>query len=137
MAATSRGIDTNDETIHWKEPRMPEYIVNEAAVQHASKLIDDGNVDTETEWSKAAPSADDENEMIDKEGYDGFGRWHLGIEKGASADTKSRYGFPFGDFHNVNRAALIHAKQRASQNDHHDLAKAADQLLQRLDHKGS
>ncbi len=116
---------------------MPEYVVNDAAVQHASTLIDGGHVDTETEWSKAAPSTDDENEMIEQEGYDGFGRWHLGIEKGASEDTKSRYSFPFGDFHTVNRAALIHAKQRASQNDHPKLAKAADELLQRLDDKGS
>jgi hypothetical protein len=51
--------------------------------------------------------------------------------------TKGRYGFPFGDFRKVNRAALIHAKQRASQNDHHDLAKAADELLQRLDGRGT
>jgi hypothetical protein len=112
---------------------MPDYLVNDAAVQHAKTLIDDGHIDTETEWSKAAPSTEDENEVIDKEGYDGFGRWHLGIDKDASEDTKSRYGFPFGDFRNVNRAALIHAKQRASQNDHHELAKAADELLQRLD----
>jgi hypothetical protein len=43
------------------------------------------------------------------------------------------HGFAFGDFENVNRAALVHAKQRASQNDHDDIAKAADELLQRLD----
>jgi hypothetical protein len=124
-------------TIHRKDQRMPEYIVNDAAVQHASTLIDDGHVDTESEWSQAAPSTEDENGVIDTEGYEGFGRWYLGIEKGASEDTKGRYGFPFGDFRNVNRAALIHAKQRASQNDHHDLAEAADRLLQRLDDKGS
>lgn len=116
---------------------MPEYTLNEAAVEHARELIDGGHVDTGTEWSDAAPSTEDENDMIDKEGYDGFGRWHLGIEKGASEDTKGRYAFPFGDFHKVNRAALIHAKQRASQNDHDELAKAADRLLERLDEKGS
>jgi thymidylate synthase ThyX len=33
----------------------------------------------------------------------------------------------------VNRAALIHAKQRASQNDHDEIAEAADDLLRRLD----
>jgi hypothetical protein len=116
---------------------MPEYKVNDAAVQHARTLIDDGHVDRETEWSKAAPSTDGENKVIDKDGYDGYGRWHLGIEKGASEETKGRFGFPFGDFQNVNRAALIHAKQRASQNEHDDIAKAADELLQRLDDKAS
>ena len=32
-------------------------------------------------------------------------------------------------------AALIHAKQRASQNDHGEIEEAADDLLQRLDAK--
>ena len=43
--------------------------------------------------------------------------------------------FPYGDFTTVNRAALIHAKQRASQNDHPEIERAADELLQRLDAK--
>jgi hypothetical protein len=33
----------------------------------------------------------------------------------------------------VNRAAVIHAKQRASQNNHDDIAKAADEVLEALD----
>jgi hypothetical protein len=37
----------------------------------------------------------------------------------------------------VNRAALIHAEQRASQNGHDVIEKAADRLLQRLDLAGS
>lgn len=112
---------------------MPDYDVNQAAVRQARSLIDDGKVDTETEWSDAAPSTEDENALIDTEGYDAFGRWHLGIDTGASEDTKGRYGFPYGDFRTVNRAALIHAKQRAAQNDHDALVAAADDLLQRLD----
>jgi hypothetical protein len=112
---------------------MPEYKVNEEAVKHAWSLIDDGKVDKDTDWSDAAPSTDDENDVIDKDGYDGYGQWHLGIDKGASEQTKGRFGFPFGDFKKVNRAALIHAKQRAVQNDHDDVAKAADTLLDRLD----
>lgn len=45
--------------------------------------------------------------------------------------------FPYGDFKQVNRAALIHAKQRAAQNDHDEIEKAADELLQYLDDKSS
>ena len=51
----------------------------------------------------------------------------------ASEGTKGRYRFPFGDFSKVNRAALIHAKQRAAQNDHGEVEAAADRLLQRID----
>jgi hypothetical protein len=114
---------------------VPTYRVNKAAVAHARKLIDGGKYDADTEWSEAAPSADDENAEIDKHGYDGFGAWHLAIDPDASEETKGRYKFPYGDFAKVNRAALIHAKQRAAQNDHDEIEKAADRLLEHLDEK--
>ena len=116
---------------------MPKYEVNTDAVDKAKKLIDDGDVDAKTDWSDAAPSTDDGNSVIDSRGYEGYGQWHLGIDKGASEATKGRFGFPYGDFEKVNRAALIHAKQRASQNDHGDIAKVADELLQRVDDRSA
>jgi hypothetical protein len=116
---------------------VPGYRVNKDAVKQARKLIDDGKVDVDTAWSDAAPSADDENAEIEKRGYDGYGAWHLAIDPDASEETKGRYKFPYGDFSQVNRAALIHAKQRAAQNDHDEIEKAADDLLQHLDRKRS
>jgi len=90
---------------------MPDYEVNRAGVAHARELVDAGAFDDTTEWSEAAPSA--------------------------AEGTKGRYRFPYGDFSTVNRAALIHAEQRASQNDHPEIEQAADELLQRLDAKRS
>ena len=116
---------------------MPTYRVNEDGVARARKLIDAGKYDDDTEWSEAAPSADDENAEIERHGYDGYGAWHLAVDPDASQETKKRYAFPFGDFSKVNRAALIHGKQRAVQNDHDAIAAAADDLLQRLDRKRS
>jgi hypothetical protein len=116
---------------------MARYRVNDAAVKYARKLIDAGTYDDKTEWSDAAPSAWDGNEEIDKESFDEFAEWHLAINPDASEGTKGRYAFPYGDFSKVNRAALIHAKQRAAQNDHDEIEKAADDLLQRLDDKRS
>ena len=116
---------------------MPNYRVNKAGVENAEKLIDAGRYDDATEWSDAAPSTEQANEVIEKDGYDGFGAWHLAVDPDASEETKRRYAFPYGDFAKVNRAALIHAKQRASQNDHDAIEKAADRLLQRLDDKRS
>jgi len=114
---------------------MPSYKVNKAGVDKARKLIDSGDYDDKTEWSDAAPSADDENAEIDAHGYDGYGEWHLAVDTDASEETKGRYRFPYGDFKKVNRAGLIHAKQRASQNDHSDIEKAAGELLDHLDEK--
>ena len=114
---------------------MPTYRVNDDAVKHARKLIDAGMYDDGTEWSDAAPSADDENAEIEKHGYEGLSRWYLAVDPAANEETKKRYAFPYGDFAKVNRAALIHGKQRASQNGHDAIEKAADDLLQRLDEK--
>ncbi|MCU1589346.1 MAG: hypothetical protein JWP11_602 [Frankiales bacterium] len=114
---------------------MPTYHVNKDAVAQARKLIDAGTYDDTTEWSDAAPSADDGNAEIEKHGYEGFGAWHLAIDPDASEETKGRYAFPYGDFTKVNRAALIHGKQRAAQNDHDEIEKAADGLLTHLDRK--
>ncbi|WP_232663947.1 hypothetical protein [Pseudonocardia sp. TRM90224] len=114
---------------------MPTYRVNDRAVKHARKLIDAGDFDDTTEWSDAAPSAADANKEIDDDGFDDFAEWHLGIDPDASEGTKGRFAFPYGDFSKVNRAALIHGKQRAAQNDHAAVEKAADELLQYLDSK--
>ena len=116
---------------------MPSYRVNKDAVAKARGLIDDGKYDDTTEWSDAAPSADDENAEIERHGFEGYGAWHLAVDPDAAVDTKKRYAFPYGDLSKVNRAALIHAKQRAAQNDHDEIEKAADELLQRLDEKRS
>jgi hypothetical protein len=114
---------------------MPKYNVNDDAVKQARKLIDEGKFDDSTEWSEAAPSAGDANQEIDKDSFEDFARWHLAVDPDASEGTKGRYAFPYGDFHKVNRAALIHAKQRASQNDHDAVENAADELLRHLDSK--
>ncbi|MDP5183314.1 hypothetical protein QOZ88_11750 [Blastococcus sp. BMG 814] len=50
-------------------------------------------------------------------------------------DVDERYHFPYGDFSEVNRAALIHGRQRAQQNGHDEIESAFDDLLQRLDAK--
>ena len=114
---------------------MPTYQVNEDAVTHARTLIDSGKYDDATEWSEAAPSSDEGNAAIDEHGYAGFAAWHLAIDPDASEETKGRFAFPYGDFTLVNRAALIHGKQRAAQNDHDEIETAADDLLHHLDRK--
>ena len=114
---------------------MPSYRVYRPGVTQARKLIDDGAVDVETPWSDAAPSTEEANRVIEKEGWEAFAAWHLAEDPEASEETKARYAFPYGDFTKVNRAALIHAKQRAAQNDHAEIEKAADDLLERLDRK--
>ena len=96
-------------------------------------MIDAGQYDLDTDWEDGQASTDDENDQIERHGYDGFGAWHLAIDTDASEETKDRYGFPYGDFRRVFRTGLIAAKQRASQFGHDDVERAADDLLTHLD----
>src|SRR3954463_13905024 len=114
---------------------MPGDEGNKAGGGHARGLIDAGREDETAEGAEAAPSAAEENEERDSEGQEGYAEWHLAVDPDKGEGTKGRYRFPYGDFSTVNRAALIHAKQRASQNDHPEIEQAADDLLQRLDAK--
>lgn len=78
---------------------------------------------------------DEQNTVIDEQGFEEFARWHLALDPDATEGTKGRYAFPYGDFATVNRAALIHSKARAAQNDHAAIERAADDLLERLDRR--
>lgn len=112
---------------------MSKYEVNTAAVRKARSLIGSHHYDIDTPWSDAAPSADEGNAQIERNGYDRYGDWFLAIDTEASEETKDRYNFPYGDYRRVVRSALIHAKQRAAQNGHGDIEKAAGDLLEELD----
>jgi hypothetical protein len=109
--------------------------LNKDAVEYARSLVHHGKAvhDQRDAWSEDAPSPKDENAFIDKNGYAEYAKWHLGVDSSKPAETKGRYSFPFGDFSRVHRCAVISLESRAAQNDHNDIAKAAKDLLQRID----
>ena len=57
-----------------------------------------------------------------------FLRWHLGVDPDAPEDTKRRYKYPYGDFEDVHRCAVLAAESRAGQYDHGDVKSAAAHL---------
>jgi len=109
--------------------------LNRDALKHAEKLIADGKVvhDERDDWSEHAPSADDENRLIDREGWDVYADWHLGIDRQQNDETKGRFSFPFGDFAKIHRCAVISLESRAAQFDHDEIARAAKRLLEKID----
>ena len=111
---------------------MAKYEVNDQGVRNAERLIRDGRVDADTDWSEGQPSTDAENDFIEQHGYEAFGEWHLAIDPDAGDDTKRRYAFPFGDFSKVHRDGLTSAKQRAAQYEHVEIERAAERLLDQL-----
>jgi hypothetical protein len=62
-----------------------------------------------------------------------YARWHLGVDDAHGPQTKSRYKFPYGDFENVHRCAVVSAESRAGQYDHDDIKLAAAHLHGMLD----
>jgi hypothetical protein len=109
--------------------------LNRKGYEHAKELIEQGRVtrDELDDWSEAAPTADRENTYLDRNGYDDYAEWFLGIRDDESEDTKGRYAFPYGDFTRVHRSGLIAAEVRAAQNDYDEVAKAARRLLDLID----
>lgn len=109
--------------------------LNKKALDHAKSLVAKGRVvhDERDDWSEDAPSTEDQNEFIEKHGYDDYSLWFLGVDEEKSEETKGRFSFPYGDFRRVHRCAVISLESRAAQNDHNDIAKAAKALLESLD----
>jgi hypothetical protein len=109
--------------------------LNETAYEHARELVEDGHVvlDQRDDWSEHQPSTEDENRFIDAHGIREYGKWHLGINEACGEDTKARYRFPYGDFEDVHRCAVLTAESRAGQYKHEEIETAAAHLHGMLD----
>ena len=112
---------------------MASYTVNRRAVAHARKLIDGRQYVLDSDWGEVQPGADDENAFLERNSWDEYAAWHLGLTEGATDETKARYGFVYGDLKRVHRSALIACEYRAAEWRHKDVELAAHDLLQRLD----
>lgn len=110
-------------------------MINTKGVAHARRLIDSGNYVIRSSWGEVQPSAPEENAFLQSHKWTDYGAWHLAIKDGTNDETKSHYGFGFGDFRRVHRSALIACQFRAAEFDHKSIELAAHKLLQRLDAK--
>jgi hypothetical protein len=106
--------------------------LNQEAEEHAQNFIRERQFERESHWSEAQPSAEEENNFIDENGWEAFAKWHVAYDTEASAETKSRYKFSFGDFRKLHRSAFIAAKQRAGSEDYNEVQSAAYKLLEKL-----
>jgi hypothetical protein len=100
------------------------------AYLHARDLITERHVvlDDRDAWSEHQPSTREENEFIAEHGWDAYGRWHLGVEDAFRPHTKRYYKFPYGDFRDVHRCAILSAESRAGQRGYDDVKAAVAHL---------
>ena len=111
--------------------------LNENAFAFAKELITQGRavVDKKDSWRDHHPTAEEENEFIQVQGFAEYRKWYLGIDETHAEDTKARYKFPFGDFKNIHRCALLAVRSRALQFGYSDIENAAIQLTEIISSK--
>ena len=111
--------------------------LNENAFALAAQLIKHGHfvADGKGAWTKHRPSADEENQFIRTHGFSEYAKWHMGIDKRFSENTKQRYKFPYGDFENVHRCGLLAVRVRAREYDYGEIENAAAELEHAIKNK--
>jgi hypothetical protein len=114
---------------------MSSAVLNNNAFDHAKELIRAGRVvkDERDDWSEHQPSAEQENEFIEKHGLREYAKWHLGEDPDEPEDNKGRYKFPYGDFKDVHRCGVLAAEARAGQYKYFDIERAAAHLHGMMD----
>ena len=112
---------------------MATYSLNEAAVEHARRLIDARQYVLDSDWGEAQPGTNEQNAFLESHSWAEYARWHLGLTEGANDETKARYAFVYGDFRRIHRMGLIACLYRAAEWRHKDVELAAHELLQQLD----
>ena len=109
--------------------------LHHSAYEHAKKLIRNRHyvLDQRSDWTDHRPARHAEKQFIDRHGLAEFGKWHLGEDDEEAEGSKRRYRFPYGDFSNVHRCAVLAAESRAGRYKNADIELAAAHLHGMLD----
>ena len=113
------------------------YTLNQEAVTHAKRLIDEHEYVLRSRWQSVQPRAREQNAFLKARSWDDYAVWHLGLTEGAAEETKARYAFVYGDFRRLHRMGSIACHYRAAEWRHKEIELAAHQLLQYLDRKSA
>jgi hypothetical protein len=111
--------------------------LNQSALDRARLLIATGHAvnDKHGQWCDHQPTRAAKSRFIRDHGFGEYAAWHLMIDSSHRADTRARYKFPFGDFTDVHRCALIAVIARARQYQFAEIETAGRELLDLLDRK--
>jgi hypothetical protein len=104
--------------------------LNKIDFDHAKKLVQEGHFT----WDER-DACSEHQPLIREHGFPAFAKWRLEINSEKGENTKGRYEFPYGDFRNVHRCAVISAESRAGQYKHFDIERAAAHLHEMIDEK--
>jgi hypothetical protein len=107
---------------------------NPKGISHANSLISNGDVTKPSSWER--PSVEMENAYIEKNGWDEFAKWFLGVDTSMDKETKGHYGYIYtSDFKTVDREGLRAIRQRSAQNGLSSVFAAAGKMIEAIDGK--
>lgn len=111
--------------------------LNLDALEHAKGLVRDGHVvaDNHGAWRGHKVPTEKENEFIRGNGFKEYAKWHLGIDARHAEDSKARYKFPYGDFKDIHRCAVLAVQSRAAEYRHYEIERAALELKEMIEVK--
>lgn len=126
-----------DEAFKIIEDNLSEKRVNKTnpkGISHANSLISGGDVTRPSSWKR--PSVEMENAYIEKNGWDEFSKWFLGVDTSMDKETKGHYGYIYtSDFKTVDREGLRAIRQRSAKNGLKGVFAAAGKMIEAIDPK--
>jgi hypothetical protein len=113
--------------------------LNQEALNHAMDLLQRGVTthDGPEEWSEHAPTIRQINDFIANHGIAEYAKWHLAEDTEKLSDTRGRYLFPYGDFTEVHRCAVVAGEDRAAQHNLPNIRTAFSEVLAAIDDVGA
>lgn len=107
---------------------------NAKGIAHANSLIASGEITRPETWER--PTAEMENAYLEKNGYEKYALWFLGVDPELDKDTKGHYGYIYtSDFKTVDRRGLAAIRQYAAQNNMNSIFAAAGKMIEAIDAK--
>jgi len=108
--------------------------VNAAGKAHATELIDQGNIDSESPWEF---TADDGNALLgDPTDWTEYAKWFLGRRGDEdNSEVKNAWMYPFGKQGKIFRGALVAIASRAGAEQDQEISDLATTLREALDAK--
>jgi hypothetical protein len=111
-------------------------LLNQAAVDRAKYLIDAGEFTSfDSDWNEEQPTPDEVDKYIETHDMKEYGNWFLGKNDAFDRETEEHYEYPCGDLREIQRCALVYSLAQAEKRGHHDIARAAKELLEMIDEK--
>ena len=103
---------------------------------NAVRLIKAGEISSfDADWNEEKPTLDEIVRFINTHFMSEYGLWFLGTDDKFPAEAKEHYIYPYGDLKTVQRCGVLDTLEKAKKNNHHEIAKTAQELLAMIDKK--